>query len=194
MSTGGAADALNSPADADAFSDAVEDAVPDLDFLLIDAGPGPGTARVALAPAAPEFMVVLGGQPRSLKEGYALVKLMNRVYARRQFQVVLARAGEADAATQLGNFVHTCKRHLGIEPVRLGQIPFDPQIENCGRLGRPVAGTFPETPAAAIFRAMAEVLDNGLYACLDPSRGHPLVRLLAQSSRLQSNPLWAAVQ
>ena len=82
-----------------------------VDVLLVDAGSGSGANALSMSLASQEVVVVVSNQPASITEAYALIKIMNQEYARRQFRIIVNKSGsEAEARAIYDNMSHAARR------------------------------------------------------------------------------------
>lgn len=119
------------------------------DFLLIDTPAGIGSDVMYFNSAAGEIICIINGEPTSLTDAYALIKVLNTSYGEKSFGIVVNNvlsASEADTAYEsLSNAV---QRFLQIETRFVGWIQSDPVVRECIRDRKLVAFTYPSSKAA----------------------------------------------
>lgn len=133
--------------------------VPRVDVLLADTAPSGASALLAPGPATHEVIVVLAGGKAAVTETYGLIKLLHRDHGMRRFRVVVSRVrGAGEARAIFDNVAAVAQRYLGAGLDFLGAIPNDPAIPRATERRCTVFEAFPDAPAAAGFRALADRL------------------------------------
>ncbi|SEM76074.1 AAA family ATPase [Nitrosomonas marina] len=133
-----------------------------IDFILIDTAMNAETQVLPLSLASEQVMVVISGSAVSLTGAYALIKIMNREYAKRHFLVFINKAEtKLIAQNVFENFACIVQRYLGISPEFAGFTELDEKISQSRRLCRPALSLFPDSQTGNNFRLLAE---NVLYA------------------------------
>jgi len=156
-----------------------------VDIVLIDTVPGSGRSSLSLSLAAQELLLLVGGDPQSITDAYALMKLLARDFAHRRFHVIVNKArGGADAEAIYNNMAEAAGRYLKVQLEFMGQVPLDEQAKQASRLERAVVNAFPDSPAAAAFRALAERIDAWPCPGDDAGRLETFLNRLVITSRL----------
>lgn len=125
------------------------------DFLLIDTPAGIGSDVMYFNSAAAEIVCVINGEPTSLTDSYALIKVLSSAYGEKVFSVVVnGVATEADARVAFNTLSNAVTKFLQVETRYIGWIPSDELVRQCIMDRRPLATEFPSTKAA---RGIAEV-------------------------------------
>jgi len=135
-----------------------------VDVVLVDTAAGGASHVLSLSLAAQQVLVVLSGAASSITDGYALIKIMSREYAKRHFLVLVNKVGsEQEARVIFTNISQVARRHLSVSLDFMGCIPTDEKLRRCTQLCRPVVEAFPASVSAAGFRELAESLLRCAY-------------------------------
>jgi flagellar biosynthesis protein FlhG len=158
------------------------------DVVLVDAKPGLERDGLSLSLAALEVVVVVSDRPSSITDAYALIKVLSRDYARREFHILINGVGEAEARTIFAGLTQAANRFLNVSLDFMGYVPADETLRKASNIHRTVVDAFPTAPAAAIFRGLAETLEQ--WPCSDPSgQFEGFMQRLVQSSRITERGL-----
>lgn len=156
-----------------------------VDVVLVDAAPGTGHSSLSLSLAAQELLLLVSGDPRSITDAYALMKLLARDFAHRRFHVVVNRArGSADAEAIYSNIAGVAGRYLKIRLEYLGHVPLDDKVKQAAKLGQTVIDAFPDSPAVATLRELAERIEAWPYPTDEAGRLEAFLHKLVITSRL----------
>ncbi len=132
------------------------------DFLLIDTPAGIGSDVMYFNNAAAQIVCVITGEPTSLTDSYALIKVLSSEYAEREFSIVVNDvASEAEAKIAFNSLTKAVGKFLQVETRFVGWIPSDNQVRQCIMERRPLALAFPSSPAA---RAILETSKSLVYS------------------------------
>ncbi|MFN4895832.1 MAG: MinD/ParA family protein [Pseudomonadota bacterium] len=131
------------------------------DFLLIDTPAGIGSDVMYFNSAAGEVVCVITGEPTSLTDSYALMKVLHSAYGEKSFSVVVNDvASEAEAQTAFNSLSNAVQKFLRIETRMIGWIQSDATVRQCVMDRRPIALECPSSRAAIritdIARRLAE--------------------------------------
>lgn len=100
------------------------------DYLLIDTAPGISDNVLYLNSAAQEIMVVITPDAASLADGYALIKVLNKEFKEKQFNIVCNMVrDEADGFALFQRFSEVAQRFLSLSLDYWGAIPVNPIIK-----------------------------------------------------------------
>lgn len=132
------------------------------DFLLIDTPAGIGSDVMYFNSAAGEVVCVITGEPTSLTDSYALMKVLSASYGEKSFQVVVNDvASESDAHVAYNSLSSAVQKFLHVETHFLGWIPSDEAVRECIMQRKPLAYSRPSSKAALgishVSRALAEL-------------------------------------
>jgi flagellar biosynthesis protein FlhG len=99
------------------------------DFLLIDTPAGIGSDVMYFNSAAGEVVCVITGEPTSLTDSYALIKLLSSSYGEKSFWVVVNDvASEADASVAYNTLANAVQKFLHVETRLLGWVVSDDEV------------------------------------------------------------------
>lgn len=131
------------------------------DVVLVDASLDHPLGFSPLGLAAHETVVVVSPSGSAITAAYALIKKVSLGYARKHFRLMVNKVrlgSEAQAIHDNMAQVTGSRRLAHLEYA--GFVPFDECLRQAARLCQPVAGLFPEAPAAQAYRQMARDLLN----------------------------------
>ncbi len=132
-----------------------------IDVVLIDTGAGISRNVLFFNLAAQERIIVANGQPTSLTDAYALIKVMVTQYNQTHFKLLVngvTRPREAEAVYH--TLLQATERFLGreISLEYLGFIPFDESVSKAVMRQQPVLTLYPAAPASKSFIRLARHL------------------------------------
>lgn len=127
------------------------------DLMLVDTGTGLGRQTLELCRAAHDLIVLATPEMATFTDAYGLVKTLQREGAlARPPRLVVNMAttpGEAEEVTQR---MQLFARHfLRLEVESLGTVPYDAAVPRAVRAHEPVTLSWPDSPAAVAYRALA---------------------------------------
>jgi ATP-binding protein involved in chromosome partitioning len=134
----------------------------ELEILLVDLPPGTGDAQLSLVQTLPldGAIIVTTPQPAAFnvaRKGGLMFQKVNVpiLGVAENMSYFIDPAGQRHALFGEGGGAITAER---LDTVLLGQVPLFPEIRAGGDSGRPVTATAPDSPAAVVFRSIAEAL------------------------------------
>ncbi len=134
----------------------------DADLVLVDTASGVSRLVLALCLAADDVLVMTTPEMPAFADAYGLVKLLHAHGIRRAPHLLVSQATGAEEAEETAARVRlVARRFLGLEMESWGAIPEDPAIPRAVRRQEPVVSAFPQSPAAAAYRALAARLWAG---------------------------------
>jgi flagellar biosynthesis protein FlhG len=130
------------------------------DVVLIDTASGVSRQTTAFCRIAHDVLVVTTPEMPAFSDAYALVKLLQRQggLIRAPRLVVNMATGPEDADDTAHRIRLVARHFLQLELDCLGVVPFDPHVPRAVRMQEPVMAAFPDSPAAASYRALASLL------------------------------------
>jgi flagellar biosynthesis protein FlhG len=130
------------------------------DALIIDTGAGISANVMYFNIAAQEKVVVTNGEPTSLTDAYALIKVLYTRYDEKEFKVLVNGVRRAEEAELVYRQLSTvASRFLGSPSLDyLGWIPLDHHVSEAVRRQLAVVHAFPGAPASEGFTRLAETI------------------------------------
>ena len=129
------------------------------DIVLVDASVNDAGKLALPILNESEIIIQLSRKPESIKQAYALIKLICNQLGRRSFGIIVDDANEEQAQVVFRNIAQVAKRYLQIELEFFGAIPTDEKLSLATKLGRTVIDAFPLAKASAAFTSIAKKLD-----------------------------------
>lgn len=131
------------------------------DFLLIDTPAGIGSDVMYFNSAAGEIICIINGEPTSLTDAYALIKVLNASYGEKSFGIVVNNvSSSSEADTAYDSLSNAVQRFLQVETRFVGWIQSDPVVKECIRERKLVAFSYPSSKAsrgvASVTRSLLE--------------------------------------
>lgn len=128
-----------------------------VDVVLVDTKAGSPGHLLSLSLSSQEILVVVSTENHSITDAYALIKMMNRDYAKRHFRIVVNRAkSAAEARAVFDNMAKVARRYLAISLDFMGHIPDDEALAHSFRLEQSVVEAYPLAESSASFRQIAD--------------------------------------
>jgi flagellar biosynthesis protein FlhG len=119
------------------------------DYLLIDTPAGIGSDVMYFNSAAGEVVCVITGEPTSLTDSYALMKVLSSSYGERSFWVVVNDvASETDAQIAYNSLSSAVQKFLHVETRLLGWVQSDDVVRECVMQRKPVSYLHPSSRVA----------------------------------------------
>lgn len=146
------------------LTEAVEQVADRYDYLLIDTQAGIGADVLHFNSAASEIVCVINGEPTSLTDAYALIKVMAQNYGEKSFSIVANNvADEAEGTWAFRRLAKSVERFLHVQLKYLGFIPRDrAAIEAIGSQ-RALLEIFPSSHAGLAIAGLARRIDTEFY-------------------------------
>ncbi len=146
-------------AERDRLVAAVDAIAKDFDVLVVDTGAGLGSNSVAFAALADEVIIVVTPDPTSLRDAYAMAKVLHRRGGVERVGVVANQVG----SDQEGREVHArlagiVERFLDLELDYLGGLRRDEVVRRAVGAGLPFVIGAPESQPARVLRDVARRL------------------------------------
>jgi flagellar biosynthesis protein FlhG len=106
--------------------------------------------------AAAEVVCVINGEPTSLTDTYALIKVLSSTYGEKNFSVVVNNvADEGEATAAFKKLERAVERFLKVQVRYLGWVPADGTVRECVMQQRAISAEFPSSKAALSIAAIA---------------------------------------
>lgn len=156
-----------------------------VDVVLVDAIAGIASNVLPLSLASQEIVIVVSQHPSSIKDAYALIKVLNQNFAIHRFHILASKVkNEQEARALYDNMAKVAVRFLDVSLDFMGYVPFDEKLRQAARICRPVVEAFPVAESAKTLRNLAETMEqwpqpSGEDGCLEA-----FMQRLIQSSRM----------
>jgi flagellar biosynthesis protein FlhG len=134
----------------------LRDLASSFDVLIIDTGAGIGANSVGFATLADEIVLVATPEPTSLRDAYAMAKVLHRRCGVEHIDVVANQvSGEADGRDVFERLRGIARRFLTLELGYLGCVPRDESVLRAVAMGEPCVLGAPRSQAARAFEHLA---------------------------------------
>ncbi len=129
------------------------------DVLVVDTGAGIGSNAVAFAASADEVLLVVTPDPSSLRDAYAMAKVLHRRGGVDRVQVVANQVrSEAEGFALFERLEGIVRQFLSLRLEYLGSVPRDEAVRGAVASGEPFVLGAEETAAARAVEAIARRL------------------------------------
>lgn len=147
--------------------EAVEEFGSHYDYLLIDTAAGIGDTVMYFNLSAEEVLVVIGPEPTSITDAYALIKVLSTQHGLRDFSVVVNRAPVGnDGRAAFGQLSAVTSRFLQVSLNYRGSIADDSAVVDAVVKQKPYLELFPSAKCSRDISKLAEKIasDQGARA------------------------------
>jgi flagellar biosynthesis protein FlhG len=152
----------------------------DTDLVIIDTASGVSRQVTAFCLVADDVLVVTTPEMPAFSDAYGLIKLLQQQGVAKPPHLLVNMATSAEEAEETGHRIRlVARRFLRMEIDSWGSVPFDPTVAWAVRRQEPVVTAFPQSPAAAAYRALAARL-------WDAAPHDPSPRLVHSPERLEA--------
>ena len=134
----------------------------DADFVFIDTAAGISDTVLYFNTAAQQRIVIATGEPTSLTDAYALIKVLHLNHQQKDFSLLVNNVADAAEAKQVYRKLAAAADHfLGGEVSidYLGFLPADKSVHNAVMQQKPVVEAFPGSEIAKAFVKMAKTIE-----------------------------------
>jgi flagellar biosynthesis protein FlhG len=143
---------------------AVENMAPQFDYLLIDTQAGISSDVMYFNSAASEIVVVITGEPTSLTDAYALIKVLSQNYGEHSFSVIANNVrDERDGQRAFGRLHGAVTQFLQVQVRYLGFVPADSAMQEAIRSQRSLMELFPSSKAALAVGQISRRIDEAFH-------------------------------
>jgi flagellar biosynthesis protein FlhG len=119
------------------------------DFLLLDTPAGIGSDVMYFNSAAGEVVCVITGEPTSLTDSYALIKVLSSSYGEKSFGVIVNDvASDSDSKVAFNTLANAVQKFLHVETRLIGWVPSDDAVRECIMDRKPISYARPSSRAA----------------------------------------------
>lgn len=159
-----------------------------VDVVLVDAIAGVASNVLPLSLASQEIVIVVSPHPSSIKDAYALIKVLNQSFAIHRFHILASKVKNEDEARALhDNMAEVAVRFLDVSLGFMGYVPFDEKLRQAARICRPVVEAFPAAESAKALRDLAETMEQWPQPSGEHGRLEAFMQRLIQSSRMAAD-------
>ncbi len=128
----------------------------DFDDVVVDTGAGIGSNAVAFASRAAHVLLVTTPDPSSLRDAYAMVKVLHRRGGVERIHTVSNQVASDEEGVELHERLDSiARRFLDLDLEILGAVPRDPRVAAAVRTGEPVVVGHPSTAASLAIQRIA---------------------------------------
>jgi flagellar biosynthesis protein FlhG len=147
------------PAEREKLRATVEELARRFDVLIIDTGAGIGANSVGFASLANEVLLVTTPDPTSLRDAYAMAKVLNKRAGVDTIQLVANQvASEAGGLEVYERLLGISQRFLSLELQYLGCLPKDETVARAVASGHPYVIGAPHSKAARALESLVQRL------------------------------------
>lgn len=126
------------------------------DLVLIDTASGVSRQVTAFCLAADDVLVVTTPEMPAFSDAYALIKLLQQQGVSKPPHLLVNMVDSDEEAEETAHRIRlVARRFLRMDVDSWGHVPFDPSVSRAVRRQEPVVTAFPQSPAAAAYRALA---------------------------------------
>ncbi len=137
-------------------------------YVFMDLGAGITEMVQAFAVMAALRIVVITPEPTSLTDGYALMKILFTDHGIRDFMVIVNQVENPKEEKATFNKLYmACHKFLGIEPVLIGSVRFDPKLMEAVRKQKPFLSLSKGAPASVDLESLAQKIQKLRLSMLD---------------------------
>jgi len=132
-----------------------------LDYLIVDTAAGISSSVTRFSRAAQRVLVVLSGEPASMTDAYALIKVLSREHGVRRFEILanqVRRTGEGRDC--FDGLARVCEKFLDVTLDYMGSVPADPFLRQAVAERRAVLDLYPHSPSSRAFRNVAANVES----------------------------------
>lgn len=156
-----------------------------VDVVLVDAIAGVASNVLPISLASQEIVIVVSPHPSSIKDAYALIKVLNQNFAIHRFHILVSKVkNEQEARALYDNMAEVAVRFLDVSLDFMGYVPFDEKLRQAARICRPVVEAFPVAESAKALRDLAETMEQWPQPSGEDGRLEAFMQRLIQSSRM----------
>ena len=132
-----------------------------LDVLIVDTAAGIADSVITFSQAAQEVIVVVCGDPASLTDAYALIKVLNRDHGVERVQVLANMVHNAIEAREIYESLRrVAERFLDVTLNLMGFVPQDEWLRRAVRRQKAVVEVYPNSPSAEAFFGLTRKIEQ----------------------------------
>jgi flagellar biosynthesis protein FlhG len=142
----------------------LEEALNDIDVLLIDTSAGISSNVMYFNSLAREILVIVSPEPTSLTDAYALMKVHSQKHAGKQYKILCNAVENYREAKEIFRRLSlVAQQYLNVSLDLYGHIPRDAHVPMAIRQQRVLVESFPKSEAAEQFLLLARKIDGKLH-------------------------------
>lgn len=137
-----------------------EDLAGRYDYVLVDTAAGIGDNVLYFNGAAEQIVVVVGPEPTSITDAYALIKVLYQKTGRRKFGVVVNRTPVgSDGRSTFNQLAKATDKFLNVQLNMIGALTDDSSVSEAVISQRPFLQLFPSSKVSLDMTRLAEKID-----------------------------------
>jgi flagellar biosynthesis protein FlhG len=128
-----------------------------IDTLVIDTPAGISDQVTSFCRAAREVLVVVCDEPTSITDAYSMIKVLNRDFNVKRFNVVVNKVTSNQQGIDLFNkILKVADNNLNVMLNFLGSVPQDDYMQQSVQVRKPVVDSFPRSKSALALKKLAK--------------------------------------
>lgn len=160
------------------------------DVILLDHGSGVHPSVLEFAAASHHQIIITTPEPTSYTDAYAIMKILSKKYAIRNFSLVVTMApAAAETEAVVSRFCDVARDHLEVRVTHLDSFPWEPKLAEAFRRQKAFVELWPDSDFAAKLMKLAERL---LSLPLAPSSGMRFFQELERTAAYERDELCQA--
>lgn len=164
-----------------------------MDVMIIDTAAGISRQVIDFTNASQHIVLSLCNDPSSLMDSFAVIKILNQQYARRQFGIVVNKVKNMREGYQVFlRFQETISRFMNVQTEYLGFIPRDDYITIAARENASIVDRFGFAPAALAIQQISQGMNVWLDEPQDNGGIHYFFESILHEKREKTGELCEA--
>ncbi len=149
-----------------------------MDVMIIDTAAGISRQVIDFTNASQHIMLSLCNDPSSLMDSFAVIKILNQQYSRRQFGIVVNKVKNMREGYQVFlRFQETLAKFMSVQIEYLGYIPQDDYVAIAARENASIVDRFGFAPAALAIQQISQ----GMTGWLEEAQAHGGIQYFFES-------------
>lgn len=142
------------------------------DVILFDHGSGMHWGVLQFAAAAHGHVVVTTPEPTSYTDAYAIMKVLSRRFAIRDFQILVTQSHQKTETEKIiSRFSDVCRSHLDVRLQILDILPWDARVAESIRRQKLFVDRYPDAELTDALKGALSTLDAGMSRAPQRSAG-----------------------
>ncbi len=130
------------------------------DVVVVDTGAGIGSNAVDFVVDADEALVVVSPDPTSLRDAYAMIKVLDRRGGVQSALVVTNQVDDVEGASVFARLDDLVRRFLGVRLEHVGSVPRDRAVRDATLAGQPFVVCSPRAQASQAIARLSSRVDT----------------------------------